>query len=407
MGFYTNVPPPVYYLNAEEAFNALSNKEREYVFACSQGSWIGSLICLLQTSPESAGLFLFINRFFGVEKLSDIIYKAQNNGFSNDEVDEILAYFSCVLGNMGNYQSFGDTKFVPSIDCARMYQFLSLSMEFEKDVNGIKTLWKEIVSSVYSLESRRLRLGFGPTELSTYYSVNCTRKDAELVQKFLECHKMEAYNTRVFKSVVDGKTLYNIKVASSSLNNVSTEAFSDVFICVKNGDFIDLMNLLVECCSYACERSLNSIESNFWKLYAKSFETGSIELHKEASKLWVQDKNPIVETYIGFIESYRDPFGVRGEFEGFVAVVNKLMSAKFQRLVDNAVEIIAELPWPSEYEKDKFLKPDFTSLDVITFATSGIPVGINIPNYDDVRQVHGFKNVSLGNVLSARFKVDY
>jgi dipeptidyl-peptidase-3 len=104
---------------------------------------------------------------------------------------------------------------------------------------------------------------------------------------------------------------------------------------------------------------------------------------------------------MGWIETYIDPTNSRAYYEGWVAIVDKVKSEKFQKLVVNSETIIPQLPWPREMEKDSFLAPDFTVLDIICFATNSCPLGINIPNYDDIREAEGFKNVFLNNSMAS------
>lgn len=217
-------------------------------------------------------------------------------------------------------------------------------------------------------------------------------------------------NTRIKK--IDDQS-FQIWVASENVKNEISETYPDGQIILLNnttkvefifGDHSREMHLVASYLKEAQNYAANDTQKAMLKEYIDHFVTGSSHAHKEAQKLWVKDISPIIETNIGFIETYREPSGIIGEFESLVAIQNKERTAKFSSLVNNAEEFISLLPWSEDYEKPNFNPPDFTSLEVLTFTGSGIPAGINIPNYDDVRLKIGFKNVSLGNILSAAAK---
>ncbi|XP_033735100.1 dipeptidyl peptidase 3-like [Pecten maximus] len=408
-------------LDCSDAFGNLTDREKLYAHYISQASWYGGLIVLVQTSPESPGIFLLLQKVFRgqtIDQLKEAVTK--DGSLTDNQFQAVLIYASAFYANMGNYKSFGDSKIIPNLPKEKFEALVMKSAAYEKDARGIKALWDSVSDRMFGLTERQKELGLGEKGTTSYFSANCDLDDAKIAQEFMTAKDLSPYNTRLFKTTENGKTCYEVRLASAATDDGAVTGFPEGILgsheftptltsqaCtfrVTRGDYSPLMALVAENLKKAQGYAANDLERNMLKEYVDSFTSGSILSHKNGSRHWIKNTGPIVETYIGFIESYRDPFGMRGEFEGFAAVVNKEMSAKFTELVDHAEKFLPLLPWPSSFEKDKFLRPDFTSLDVLTFGGSGIPAGINIPNYDDIRQSEGFKNVSLGNVIISAYK---
>ncbi|KAI1859479.1 hypothetical protein JX265_010482 [Neoarthrinium moseri] len=407
--YLADAPPTIVRLEIEKHFEPLSDQQKRYAHFISRAAWAGTRIVLRCVSPESESIFDLI---LALHKSSGGDWKAlqAKAGISDEELDQFLQYAAQFLGNNGNYKSFGDAKFVPRCSESAFTALAATSPEADG-------FYKATKGAIFSSQpSSVMHLGYPENgHMTTYYpnSPDILQSEIEAVSAWMGAKGLLPENTRVTKTK-DG--VFEILIASANttvpseggdIGKETTYSITDGPLAGKTiklvyGDYSKEMALITENIKKAAENGDNETQKNMYNAYAKSFETGSLLDFKDSQRFWIRDKGPMVESNIGFIETYRDPAGIRGEWEGFASIVNLERTKAFGDLVNAAPSLIPLLPWGKDFEKDKFLAPDFTSLEVLTFAGSGIPAGINIPNYDDIRQTEGFKNVSLGNVLSAK-----
>eukprot|EP01062_Namystynia_karyoxenos_P031732 TRINITY_DN2350_c0_g1_i1.p2 TRINITY_DN2350_c0_g1~~TRINITY_DN2350_c0_g1_i1.p2 ORF type:complete len:853 (+),score=326.41 TRINITY_DN2350_c0_g1_i1:112-2559(+) len=392
---------PIHFADCKVAWDGLTEQERLYAHHLCHASWHGGLICLLQSSPEAGDIFALLQDLF--RDSCTLAGAVRDAGITKRELDQIMVYAAAFYHDLGNYRGFGATKIVPGIPSAR-FELLCKKA-------GLAQGWRKCGRQIYSLTKREREQKLPPVGVSSYYSANIVEEDVLEIDKWMADRKMYAYNTRLFKEE-DGTLQLRIASACSApekqgagdrgaANLGDHELKSGKKLKVIRGDYAPLMQRVCDSLRNAQKVACNDTQNAFLEKYIASFMYGSVEDHVDGSAIWVDDKGPAVESTIGFIESYQDPHGVRGQWEGFAAVVNKEQGKAFQQLVDAATTLIPKLPWEPVFEKDTYQRPDFTSLDIIGFSGAP-PIGINIPNYDEVRQGKGFKNVSLGNIISAR-----
>ncbi len=390
---------PVRVLDATDSFHGLSEKEKLYAHWMGVASWLGSMVTFDQVSAESPALLEMFQRLYSKDRIA-LRKAATRRGVSDKELRWLRQYAACFYSNMGNYLSFGDTKFIPRISREQFAIVVDAAARLADPVDTrLLELWSTHARRIYSLGPDERQLGIGSEGRSNYYGENVTSEDIALVKAFMVERKLEAWNTRLFKD--DASGVLTVRIAAAKERTVGPIAYKGNLIILEYGDHAAIMKRVAWAFGKALPYAANAHQRKMIESYIAHFQSGEIRQHKAAMEYWVKDVGPVVETNIGFIETYRDPIGVRAEWEGFVAIVNKEQTKHCTALVEQAPPFISRLPWGPGFEKDAFSKPDFTSLDVLAFANSGIPAGINIPNYDDIRQNLGFKNVSLGNVLSS------
>ena len=161
---------------------------------------------------------------------------------------------------------------------------------------------------------------------------------------------------------------------------------------------------IVENLNKAAEYAESPAQKAVIEKLVEFYTTGDLRAFDDYSILWVEDTASKVDFINGFIESYGDPLGMTGAWEGMVNFKNDKASHRTEVISDNAQWFEDHSPVDPRFRKEKVKG---VSAKVITAAIlagdayPSTPIGINLPNANWIRAAHGSKSVTIENITQA------
>lgn len=134
------------------------------------------------------------------------------------------------------------------------------------------------------------------------------------------------------------------------------------------------------------------------------YKSGDLKKFDDYNIAWVKDTASRVDVVNGFIEVYGDAMGYRGAYESVVSFKDLEATKRIKTIGDQAQWFENNAPIKPEHKKKNVTGITGKVITVVMEAgdaAPATPIGINLPNANWIRQQHGSKSVSLGNIVAA------
>ncbi len=136
----------------------------------------------------------------------------------------------------------------------------------------------------------------------------------------------------------------------------------------------------------------------------KFYRTGDLALFDEHCIAWVADTKSRIDVVNGFIEVYADAAQKRGAFESVVSMRDEEATKRIAAISKEAQWFEDNSPLIPAHKKAKVTGISakvITVIGEVGDSAPSTPIGINLPNAEWIREQHGSKSVSLGNIVAA------
>lgn len=148
----------------------------------------------------------------------------------------------------------------------------------------------------------------------------------------------------------------------------------------------------------------NEHQKEVIRLLIEFYRTGDLKTFDDYSICWLKDTESRIDFVNGFIESYGDPLGLKASWESIVNFKDLEATHRTEVISSNAQWFEDHSPVSPQFKKPEVKGVSAKVITAAILAGDLYPasaIGINLPNSNWIRSVHGSKSVTIGNLTDA------
>lgn len=391
-----------------KGFDALSLNQKLYIYCLAKATLMGRDITFDQQGKYNLRIRKTLEAIYrhykgiigeaieNTETVCDSTTQIETSSVcDSEEFKSFEVYLKRVWFASGIHHHYGCEKFKPGFSEEFFYQLMEEISEDElplKRGESKEDLLAQLVPVIFDPEVMPKR-------------VNQT--DGEDLVKTSACNFYEnVTQAEVERFYARLKDASNPTPPSYGLNSKLTKRNNEMIELVwkEDGLYSEPIKEIVSWLLKAQKFAENEGQKHVIDLLVKFYRTGNLEDFDRYSIAWVQQHEGMVDFINGFIEVYGDPLGLKGTWEGIVEYKDLEATQRTQTISKNA-------QWFEDHSPvdPRFRKPEVKGVtaNVICAAMLGgeeypaSAIGINLPNANWIRQEHGSKSVTIGNLTDA------
>lgn len=365
-------------------FENLSPKQRVLVYYLSEAAKCGRDIVWDQNYKHN----------LAVRNILEAIYNGYQGERTGEQWERFMVYLKRVWFSNGIHHHYSNDKILPGFDTSYFTQLVNQTPDslFPTELGGKVQIIDKFLPIIFdpNVVPKRVNQEAGVdmvSESACNYYEGLTQAEAE---NFYAKMSNPADSTPI----------------SYGLNSKLVKENGKV---VERIWYIDGMyGKAIERIVFWLQKAASVAESDYQRQVIEKlidyYKTGDLKKFDEYNVMWVTDLQSKVDFVNGFIENYGDPLGYKASWEAVVNFRNEEATRRTQTISQNAQWFEDHSPIDDQFKK-KEVKG--VSAKVITVAQLGgdcypsTPIGINLPNADWIRKVHGSKSVTMDNITYA------